>query len=112
MKHLLMLLLVAGSGGFVLSACSLSGSGDHWGQNAERIYGVRWQGNILFVDVISHGCTSSDDFSLHWRDERLLLQRDNPDRCRRMPFVTTLNFETARFPGQFVTIENPISENP
>ena len=28
MKHLLMLLLVAGFGGFVLSACSLSGSGD------------------------------------------------------------------------------------
>ncbi|UTW48406.1 hypothetical protein [Bacterioplanoides sp. SCSIO 12839] len=93
----------------LLSACSTSGKSQ---EPAETIFGYRWQGNLLFVEVTSHGCTTTEDFSLVWKEDLLLLQRDTPDRCRRMPFVTTLNFETKRIPGQFVTLENPVKEKP
>lgn len=93
----------------LLSACSTSGKSQ---EPAETIWGYRWQGNILFVDVTSHGCTKAGDFSLLWNEDLLLLKRHTPDRCRRMPFVTTLNFETQRAAGQLVTFENPIKEKP
>lgn len=79
-------------------------------QIGEVIYGYHWQGPRLFAEVLSHGCTRAEDFSLHWQKEQLLLRRNKPDRCRRMPFITTLEFITTRGPEQFVTLKNPVTE--
>lgn len=75
----------------------------------ETLYGYRWQGNVLFVDVVSHGCTKPQDFELDWPDtDRLVIKRLRPDRCRKAATITTLNFETDQRSGQSIQVINPI----
>ena len=93
----------------LLGGCSASSGNNTQTPVAETLYGYRWQANILFVDVISHGCTKVKDFSLQWRNaDTLVLIRNKPDRCRKAAKIKTLNFETQRRSGQQVQIINPV----
>ena len=93
----------------LIVGCTASTTGNPSPATLETLYGYRWQGNILFVDVVSHGCTKTQDFSLGWPDpDRLVIKRVQPDRCRKAAKITTLNFETDRRSGQLIQIINPV----
>ena len=60
-------------------------------KDAERVYGIEFDGNAVMAKVISTGCTSSEHFEVvhEVREARcyLTLVRNKPDFCRRAPFA-------------------------
>ena len=60
-------------------------------KDAERVYGIAFDGNSVMAKVISTGCTSSEHFEVRHevREARcyLTLVRNKPDFCRRAPFA-------------------------
>lgn len=92
----------------LLTACSAS-SVSHTPATLETLYGYGWQGKVLAVDVVSHGCTKAKDFALDWPDpDRLVIKRLRPDRCRKAATIERLTFVTNRRRGQPVQMVNPV----
>ena len=60
-------------------------------KDAERVYGIAFDGNAVMAKVISTGCTSSEHFEVvhEVREAQcyLTLVRNKPDFCRRAPFA-------------------------
>ena len=60
-------------------------------KDAERVYGIAFEGNAVTAKVISTGCTSSEHFEVRHEVQEgqcyLTLIRNKPDYCRRAPFA-------------------------
>ncbi len=75
----------------------------------EPLYSVVWGSQGITVQVESHGCTRREDFV--WQLQavavgesaalsQLQLQRKQPDRCRRKPYLQSLFFAWSQLPGE------------
>ena len=75
----------------------------------EPLYSVVWGEQGTTVQVESHGCTRREDFV--WQLQavavgesaalsQLQLQRKQPDRCRRKPYLQSLFFAWSQLPGE------------
>ncbi|WDE04260.1 hypothetical protein SG34_023415 [Thalassomonas viridans] len=59
----------------------------------ETIYGIKYQGNTLSIQVMSNGCTTTKNFKQAWQNNQLTLERIKDDFCRRRPHKKWLDFE-------------------
>ena len=75
----------------------------------EPLYSVVWGEQGITVQVESHGCTRRGDFVWQLQTpvagesaalSQLQLQRKQPDRCRRKPYLQSLFFAWSQLPGE------------
>lgn len=73
----------------------------------ESLYGVKLLDNKVAIKVKSNGCSTNDKFNLMWSAQQLIIVREKPDNCRRMPHLVWLTFELKDATFPFV-LQNPI----
>jgi len=77
----------------------------------ETLLGVRIDADsqMLFITVVSNGCTAKNDFRFTLKNDVLFIERTRKDDCKRMPFATELSFSFAEAginPAKAFTIGN------
>ncbi|MBU2864875.1 hypothetical protein KO489_13535 [Reinekea forsetii] len=59
------------------------------------------------VSVMSHGCTTEDDFYLLVKGDKVTLRQIKPDLCRAAPSLIRLSFHY-RFGDSLITFKNDV----
>lgn len=66
-------------------------AGDEISENVLGLHTDFSRGQV-FVDVVSGGCTTKDDFRSSFNDKTLTLSRIRPDECKALPHKITIAF--------------------
>lgn len=76
------------------ASCSIAGDMRNTGaigQSAEALYGIQLKQDTIAINVKSNGCTKAEHFDVQLSAEHdqqaLLIVRNKPDRCRKMPKI-------------------------
>ncbi len=100
MKKLIPFFIPAITSLALAASCSMAGDDQtppSLSQSAEPLYGIQLNQSKVAINVKSNGCTEAAHFDVQVSAEdsqqTLLIVRNKPDRCRKMPRIIRLELD-------------------
>ena len=97
------------------ASCSMAGdnqTANDLSQAAEPLYGIQLKQGEIAINVKSNGCTDAAHFDVQVNAENdrqtLLIVRNKPDRCRKMPKIIRIELELPTTAENNYRLVNPM----